>query len=230
MDNFRACPHPGLALHQSAPKPPAWAHTHVGGNHPGAVLNQALTNLTASEFEELVTVPEVVNVIQRVEMVIRIKMEIKRFINELGSEGRLISMQMEELVSNMEEEAWLLYKDYAKEDNDEAIREIILGLKRSSDDELLEMSHITKLLGYPASAAMSEDLVSPRGYRVLNKIPRLPNVIIHNLVECFRQLPGVLMATIDELDEVDGIGEVRARTIKEGLKRLQEQAFIDRQI
>lgn len=194
------------------------------------MLNQALTNLAASEFEELVTIPEVVNVIQRVEMVIRIKMEIKRFINELGTEGRLISMQMEELVSNMEEEAWLLYKDYAKEESDEAIREIIHNLKRSSDDELLDMNHIVRLLGYPASMATSEDLISPRGYRVLNKIPRLPNVIIHNLVERFQQLPGVLRATIEQLDEVDGIGEVRARVIKDGLNRLQEQVFIDRQI
>ncbi|MNJ00206.1 DNA integrity scanning protein DisA [compost metagenome] len=73
-------------------------------------------------------------------------------------------------------------------------------------------------------------MIAPRGYRVLNKIPRLPNVIIHNLVERFHQLPNVLMASIEELDEVDGIGEVRARAIKEGLKRLQEQVFIDRQI
>jgi len=64
----------------------------------------------------------------------------------------------------------------------------------------------------------------------LNKIPRLPNVIIHNLVERFDCLPNVMMASIEELDEVDGIGEVRARSIKEGLKRLQEQVFIDRQI
>ena len=78
------------------------------------VLNQSLTNLSASEFEELVTIPEVVNVIQRVEMVLRIKKEIKRYINELGNEGRLISMQMDELVSNMEEEAWSLYADYAR--------------------------------------------------------------------------------------------------------------------
>lgn len=195
-----------------------------------AVLNQALTNLTASEFEELVTVPELANVIQRIEMVIRIKLEIKRFITELGTEGRLISMQMEELVSNMEEEAWLLYKDYAKEDNDDIIRELILGLKRSSDDELLDVNHIVRLLGYPTSMATSEELISPRGYRVLNKIPRLPNVIIHNLVERFRQFPEVLRASIEQLDEVDGIGEVRARTIKEGLKRIQEQVFIDRQI
>ncbi|MBP2002604.1 diadenylate cyclase [Paenibacillus shirakamiensis] len=195
-----------------------------------SVLNQALTNLTASEFEELVSIPEVINVIQRIEMVIRIKLEIKRFINELGTEGRLISMQMEELVSNMEEEAWLLYRDYAREDDEEVIRELILGLKRSSDEELLDAHHITKLLGYPSAAAISEELISPRGYRVLNKIPRLPNVIIHNLVERFEHLPGVMVASIEELDEVDGIGEVRARTIKDGLKRLQEQVFIDRQI
>lgn len=194
------------------------------------VLGQASTNLTASEFEELVTMPEVVNVIQRIEMVLRIKMEIKRFINELGNEGRLISMQMEELVSNIEEEAWLLYKDYAKDDSDEKIREIILGLKRSTDDELLDVNHIVRLLGYPSSAATSEEYIAARGYRVLNKIPRLPNVIIHNLVERFGRFPHVITATIEELDEVDGIGEVRARTIKEGLKRLQEQVFIDRQM
>lgn len=195
-----------------------------------SVLNQSLTNLAASEFEELVTLSEVINVIQRVEMVIRIKLEIKRFINELGTEGRLISMQMEELVSNMEEEAWLLYKDYAREDQEEYIRDLIMGLKRSSDEELLDVVHITRLLGYTAAAAVSEELISPRGYRVLNKIPRLPNVIVHNLVERFEHLPGVMMASIEELDEVDGIGEVRARAIKDGLKRLQEQVFIDRQI
>ncbi|TKH46275.1 DNA integrity scanning diadenylate cyclase DisA [Paenibacillus sp. FSL R10-2782] len=195
-----------------------------------SVLGQASTNLTASEFEELVTMPEVVNVIQRIEMVLRIKMEIKRFINELGNEGRLISMQMDELVSNIEEEAWLLYKDYAKDDSDEKIRGIILGLKRSTDDELLDANHIVRLLGYPSSAATSEEYIVARGYRVLNKIPRLPNVIIHNLVERFGRFPQVMTATIEELDEVDGIGEVRARTIKEGLKRLQEQVFIDRQM
>ncbi|KJD44463.1 DNA integrity scanning diadenylate cyclase DisA [Paenibacillus terrae] len=195
-----------------------------------SVLGQASTNLTASEFEELVTMPEVINVIQRIEMVLRIKMEIKRFINELGNEGRLISMQMDELVSNIEEEAWLLYKDYAKDDSDEKIRGIILGLKRSTDDELLDANHIVRLLGYPSSAATSEEYIVARGYRVLNKIPRLPNVIIHNLVERFGRFPHVMTATIEELDEVDGIGEVRARTIKEGLKRLQEQVFIDRQM
>jgi diadenylate cyclase len=194
------------------------------------VLDQALINLGATEFEELVTLHEVSNVIQRVEMVLRIKAEIKKYINELGSEGRLVSMQMEELVANIDEEAILLLKDYCREPSDNKVREIKSQLKRFTNDELLETHHIIRLLGYPNTNTIMEEAISPRGYRLLGKIPRLPSLIIGNLVERFQELPYILMATIEELDEVDGIGEVRARAIKDGLKRIQEQVFVDRHI
>ncbi|WP_207952384.1 DNA integrity scanning diadenylate cyclase DisA [Paenibacillus turpanensis] len=194
------------------------------------VLDQAFTNLSAAEFEEQVTLHDVTNVIQRIEMVLRVKSEINKYINELGTEGRLISMQVEELVGNTEEEAALLLKDYCRDSHDEKVRDIDHSLKRLSSDELLEPHHIVRLIGYPYNNAALEEQVSPRGYRILNKIPRLPTVIITNLVEQFMHLPHIMMATIEELDEVDGIGEVRARTIKEGLKRIQEQVLIDRHI
>jgi Predicted nucleic-acid-binding protein (contains the HHH domain) len=194
------------------------------------VLSQSLTNLSALEFEELVTLQEVAHVVQRVEMVLRVKMEIKRYVTELGTEGRLIAMQMEELVNGVDEDAWYLLKDYAKDNSDEKIREIRAALKKLSAEDLLDAPPIIRLLGYTHPAAMVEEAVSPRGYRLLNKIPRLPLVIMNNLIERFGRLPHILMATIDELDEVDGIGEVRARAIKDGLKRIQEQMFIDRQI
>ncbi|WP_274365249.1 DNA integrity scanning diadenylate cyclase DisA [Paenibacillus thermotolerans] len=194
-----------------------------------AVLDQALTNLSAAEFEEIVTLHDVAGVVQRIEMVIRIKAEIIRYINELGNEGRLISMQLEELVSGLETEAYLLLKDYCRDPQDEKINEILHSFKLAGD-ELLEEHQVIRLLGYPNTSVMMEEPVSPRGYRILNKIPRLPSIIIGNLVEQFEYLPHVLMATIEELDEVDGIGEVRARTIKEGLKRLQEQVLVDRHI
>ncbi|QAY68583.1 DNA integrity scanning diadenylate cyclase DisA [Paenibacillus protaetiae] len=195
-----------------------------------AVLNQSFTNLSALEFEELVTLQDVAHAIQRVEMVLRVKMEIKRYVNELGTEGRLISMQMDELVDGVEEDAWFLLKDYAKDNSDEKLKEIRLGLKKLGADEMLEASPILRLLGYTHTGSMAEEVVSPRGYRLLNKIPRLPLVIMNNLVERFGRLPHILMATIEELDEVDGIGEVRARAIKDGMKRIQEQMFIDRHI
>ncbi|MFD2672500.1 DNA integrity scanning diadenylate cyclase DisA [Marinicrinis sediminis] len=194
------------------------------------VLDQAFTNLGATEFEELVTLHEVLNVIQRVEMVLRIKSEIKNYINELGTEGRLISMQMEELTARIDAEGHYLMKDYAKDTDDTKIAELRNQLKRLSNDELLDPHHVVRILGYPNTNTAMEESISPRGYRMLHKIPRLPSIIINNLVERFEYLPHVMMATIEELDEVDGIGEVRARAIKEGLKRIQEQVFIDRHI
>lgn len=195
-----------------------------------AVSDQAFTNLGASEFEELVTLHDVSAVIQRVEMVLRIKAEIIKYINELGNEGRLISMQMEELVSKIDEEAHLLLKDYCKDPHEDKIKETRNHLKKLSADELLDHALIVKLLGYPSVNSLLDEPISPRGYRLLSKIPRLPSIIIGNLVDHFGHLTHILMATIEELDEVDGIGEVRARTIKEGMKRIQEQVFIDRHI
>jgi diadenylate cyclase len=194
-----------------------------------SVLDQAMTNLGALEFEELVTLQEVSMVIHRIEMVLRIKAEINRYINELGTEGRLISMQLEELVSNVEEETYLLIKDYCKDVDCEPY-EVISELKKLSADELLENNTIVRLLGYSGNINIQEETASPRGYRILSKIPRLPSAIVSNLVEQFYDLPQVMMATIEELDEVDGIGEVRARAIKDGLMRIQEQMFIDRHI
>lgn len=195
-----------------------------------AVLDQVFTNLSASEFEELVTLHDVSNVIQRVEMVLRVRSEIVKYINELGTEGRLISMQMEELVSQIDQDAELLLKDYSKVPSDEKIKDIQSGLKNLNSDELMNHHEVIRQLGFPANSSILEEAISPRGYRLLNKIPRLPLVIIQNLVEHFGHLAHILMATIEELDEVDGIGEIRARNIKEGLKRIQEQVFIDRHI
>lgn len=194
-----------------------------------SVLDQALTNLSAMEFEELVSLNDVALVIQRVEMVQRIRSEIEKFINELGTEGRLISMQLEELVSNIDKEASLLIRDY-QDDLGKDVKETLNELKKLDSEELLDNQNIVRILGFTGNNNIQEDSVSPRGYRILSRIPKLPNNIINNLVEQFFNLPRVMMATIEELDDVDGIGEVRARAIKEGLKRIQEQVFIDRHI
>jgi diadenylate cyclase len=193
------------------------------------VFDQSVTNLGALEFEELVTFQEVTQVIHRIEMVLRIKNEIIKYVNELGVEGRLIRIQMEELVSNIEEEALLLIKDYMKDDESDPYA-ILRQLNKLSSEELFDESVIMKLLGFSAGMNMQDETIHPRGYRILAKIPRLPSVIIENLTDAFENLPQLLRASIDDLDEVEGIGEIRARKVKEGLKRIQEQLFVDRHI
>ncbi len=195
-----------------------------------SVLEQALVNLSALEFEELVTLQEVTLVLQRFEMVLRIKSEIKRYITELGSEGRLISMQLDELVSRVDEEAYLLVKDYAWEDMEQTPHQVLSTIHGLSSDEVLDNQQLARALGYANFTNIADEPVSSRGYRLLNKIARLPQPIIENLVEHFQTLSNVLTASIEELDKVEGIGAVRARAVRDGLKRIQEQVFIDRHI
>lgn len=194
-----------------------------------SVLDQGITNLGALEFEEIVTLQEVAQVLHRIEMVLRIKSEILTYVNELGDEGRLISMQLEELVSNVEKEACLLIRDYVRDpEHDE--KEVLSQLKLMSNEELLDDQLILKLLGYSKSLNLAEYVVTPRGYRILHKIHRIPVNVVQNLIDSFENITQIMRASTEELDEVEGIGEARAKKIKEGLNRIQEQLFIDRHI
>lgn len=195
-----------------------------------SVLQQVLTNLTALEFEDLATAFDVATAIQRTQMVTRIAGEIERYIAELGSEGRLVSMQLDELMVDIKDEGLLVIRDYLRGEGaprQEAVWEQLLSW---SSDDLLDLSLIIRALGHSGSMNALESLVTPRGYRILTKIPRLPLPVIDNLVATFGTLPKTLEASIDELDRVEGIGEVRARAIKEGLRRLREQTLIDRHV
>jgi diadenylate cyclase len=192
------------------------------------VLDQGITDLGALEFEELVTFAEVVQVTHRIGMVLKIKNEINKFVNELGTEGRLIRMQMQELIAGVEEETVWLIRDYARH-KDVDSNHIMEQLGKLPNEELMNEGVIVKLFGYTPPKTSDEN-VYPRGYRILHKIPRLPSGVIENLIDRFDHLNDIMKASIEVLDEVEGIGEVRARKIKHGLERIQEQLFVDRNL
>lgn len=187
------------------------------------VLDKGLTNLSALEFEDLATLYDVAVILIRAEQVNRIAQEIERNIIELGTEGRLISMQMEELISNIDDVA-LLIKDYCNQTDYETVRAQVAALP----EESLEPFTICRLLGYGVSPTAMDIPVVPRGYRVLRQISRLPILVGEKLVSHFKTFHRIYNASLAELDEVEGIGEVRAKTIKDGLKRVREQALLDR--
>lgn len=190
-----------------------------------SVLDRVIINLNLLEFQDFVTLFDVFTCIQRIEMVMRIVEEIERYICELGNEGRLISMQLNELVKDVEEEEMLLIRDYCKELSEE--EDIYDDIQKLSAEEILELDYISKVMGYSGSHLV-DTLISPRGYRMLHKIPRLPSSVIENLVKNFKELQGVMEASYEQLDKVDGIGEARANAIKNGLKRLRNQFLIDK--
>lgn len=193
-----------------------------------SVLEQALVNLSALEFEDLATLEDVCTVIQRAEMVSRIAAEIEQYVCELGSEGRLVSMQLEELMADVEDEGVLVLRDYIPDP--ESMEETRKALVSRSYEELLDLSSVLRLIGFASTSISLESSTSTRGYRILKKIPRLPLPVIENLVRTFGDLQRILEASTEELDDVEGIGEVRARSIKDGLRRLREQILLDRHI
>lgn len=192
-------------------------------------LNKAMARLTALEFEDLVTVHDVAMVLQRTEMVMRIANEIEKFIYELGNEGRLVSMQLEELVDNVEEDGRYVIYDYnnPSEIDHKSVEKSIRSL---SSEELLNLTNISKAFGYSNSINSLDLAISSLGYRILAKIPRLPLSVINNLVKEFNGFQNILRASTDKLDDVEGIGEIRARAIREGLRRLQEKVLLERHI
>jgi diadenylate cyclase len=194
-----------------------------------SVLDQSLNSLSILEFEDLVTLSDVVTAIQRAEMLNRVSSEIERYVIELGNEGRLVNMQMEELNAGTADEENLILRDYIQDEDVASIRQ---ALQERSSADLLDTVGIGKALGFVGMSASLDLPVSPRGYRLLSKIPRLPfqlpGHVIDNLVKSFGTLQGIVEASLDDLDKVEGVGEVRAHMIKDGLKRLREEVFLGR--
>ena len=158
-------------------------------------------------------------------MVMRIVEEIQREIYELGADGRLVSMQLEELIGGLEKEELLIIKDYMVVNNRKR-QTPEKTLNQLSDLEYEELSNedlIAKLLGYENFDNYDEVGVYTKGYRILDKIPRMPSNIVENLISSFKSFQHILAADIESLDDVEGIGEVRAKSIKQTLKRMKNQ-------
>ncbi|PRR80918.1 DNA integrity scanning protein DisA [Clostridium vincentii] len=191
------------------------------------VLEKVINNLNILEFQDSTTLFDVVTAAQRTEMVMRIVEEIKIYILELGNEGRLISMQLNELVRHIEKDGILLIRDYIQDG--EEVNDVYKGVQKLSQSELLDLETISGAMGY-GGTSLIETLISPKGYRLLSKVPRLPSTVIENVITQFKDLASIIEAEIEDLDKVEGIGETRARAIRSGLKRINEQVYLNKQL
>jgi len=190
------------------------------------VLDQALLDLSTREFQDMVSVFDVCKAVQRCEMVVRIAREMEPYILELGSEGRLIRLQLQELLMPVEE-AELVIKDYYRKKGGltaEQARAKVAGL---SQQDLLNLGHIGQALGYGPNLRTVEAYLTPRGYRLLTTTHRLTPQIIENLVHKFGSLQQIMRAPKDDLVAVEGIGEVLAERIRVSLSLLRSQLALD---
>ena len=193
-------------------------------------LDEVSGTLSALEIEDLVTVRDVAAVAQRMEMVQRISREIDGYVVELGTDGRLLALQLDELIAGVDRDRELVARDYLPSSRKSRTAEQVLAeLDDLSAVELLDLAAVAKALGYSSSDALDLS-VSPRGYRLLARVPRLPAHVVDRLVEHFGGLQRLLSASIDDLQAVEGVGEARARTVREGLSRLAESSILERYV
>jgi diadenylate cyclase len=192
-------------------------------------LDEVNGTLSALEIEDLVTVRDVAAVVQRLEMVRRISEEISGYVIELGADGRLLTLQLEELIGGVSADRLLIIRDYV-EPGRSARRhsEVQAALVNMDANELLDLSQIARFLGLAGQEDSLDRAVTPRGYRLLSKVPRLPSAIVERLIEHFGGLQKLLAAGIEELMAVDGVGDQRARSVREGLSRLAESSILER--
>jgi diadenylate cyclase len=191
-------------------------------------LEQVLTRLTALEFQNAVVLDDVLVVVQRAEMISRMARRITRDCVELGTEGRLIRLQLEELVGDVPGERDAVARDYHVLGAGDEATLALEELAGVSYQELLEFARLAEVLGYDRGINPLDQPVVPRGYRVLSHLPRLPEPLVRRVVGNLGSLDAVVRASQRELESVDGVGSVRAREIREGLRRLQEHNLVDR--
>jgi len=193
-------------------------------------LDEVAASLAALEIEDLVTVREVALNAQRLEMVRRIAGEVEGYLLQLGVDGRLLSLQLDELVAGVAEDRVLLVRDYltGEDASEAAAAPILLALDRLTGEQLLDLPVVGAALGFPTGLEGLENPVSGRGYRLLGAIPRLPQVLAERIAGHVGSLQSLLAATVEDLVEVEGVGELRARSIRDAISRIAETSILER--
>ena len=191
-------------------------------------LDQVSSRLTRLEFEGGGVLHDALSVLQRAELVTRMAVEVERYIVELGTEGRLIEMQLEETMVGVAADKTALIRDYSVEDSEGNLTSVLQALGRMPHQDVLDFGRLAELLGYDRKVNTLDFPVSPRGYRVLGRVPRIPKLVVQKITHELGGLDEVLAASDEELAAVDGVGAARSKDIREGLRRLQEVDLVDR--
>ena len=219
-------------------------------------FDQALAALSALEVEDAVSVRDVVAVLQPGEMVVRIAEEVESYLVELGEDGRLIHLQLQETTGGTVATLRLVIRDYvvtsgatghaggARLDGaggrpelrrtrsvaarDERIDRVVRALRSLTPEELLDPATVSATVGLGLTGEGLDAPVEPRGYRLLHRLPRVSDAIIDGIVDRFATLGGIMQASLSDLEKVGGVGGVKARSVKDGLARMVEASILER--
>jgi diadenylate cyclase len=177
-------------------------------------LNEAETLLTNLEVSGMATYRAVTSLLQRTELVRRVGVSIETLAVTLGDEGRLATVQISDLLRGVEHTRDLTVADYLE--SRRSTERAVEALEALSDHELVDPTKVSKSVGF----ADLDVLTAPRGFRVMSKAGRIPDHVRETTVRHFKTFDRLIVASVSELEKVEGVGEVRARQLRYYFDRL----------
>jgi diadenylate cyclase len=191
--------------------------------HYRARFDEAAAALDALELQGKATLRDVLTLLGRAELVRRLAGELEQHVAELGADGRLLRLQLDEQSAGVDEAELLAVRDYLRPRPGWEAAEVLAELDRLTPEELLDMASMGKALDLTGEPEALDAAVLPRGYRLLAQVPQLPPAVVERVVERFGSLRVILAAGVEDLEEAEGVGAAGARQLREGLKRLAEE-------
>ena len=179
-------------------------------------LDEVLQTLTILEMRDSATVRDVATVMQRMEMIRRITSEITEYLEELGSEGRLLALQVEDLIRGSASERALVMRDYIRDPAD--VARVEAELTSLGSERIVDLTAIANILGLDVYEVADLDReIMPRGVRALSLVPHLSWNDIKAVSAHFTNLPQLRAASVADIEVIDGVGHYRAQLIVENL-------------
>jgi diadenylate cyclase len=195
--------------------------------HYRARFDEASAALDALELRGQATLRDVLTLLGRAELVRRVAGELQQYVAELGGEGRLLRLQLEEQSAGVDEEERLAVRDHLRPRPGWEVAEVLAELGRLTPEELSDTAAVAKAIDLTGEPEALDAPQVPRGYRLLARVPQLPPSVVERVVERFGSLRVILAVGTEDLEEVEGVGAGRARLLREGLRRLADGARPD---
>ena len=195
--------------------------------HYRARFDEASAALDAGELGGRATLRDVLTLLGRAELVRRVARELEQYVAELGSEGRLLRLQLEEQSAGVDDEERLAVRDHLRARPGWEVADVLAELGRLTPEELSDTAVVAKAIDLTGEPGDPDTVSQARGHRLLARVPQLPPVVVERVVERFGSLRVILAAGLEDLEEVEGVGPGRARLLREGLRRLADGAHRD---
>lgn len=183
-------------------------------------LDEAEGRLTRLEVSGLANYRGVVTLIQRAELVERLGRQVASRALTLGDEGRIVTLQLNDLLSGVDRTLRLVLQDYLKPLRKNSVDRALERLVELTGSDLEDPARVAKELNFPDL----DDRAMARGHRVLARVGRLPDSVREEIVNHFGSVTKVINASEDRLRNVEGVGDTRAEQLRTFLDRLQATA------